>query len=497
MKQKERKIAVPKPYELTAAEATEKIKRQDLTAEEYVSALIARINDVDTKINAFITPAKEEALRRAREIDSKIRKGESPGRLAGIAIAIKDTICTLGLTTTCSSRMLEHFVPPYDATVIKKLKAEDAIIIGKTNMDEFAMGSTTETSRFGATRNPWNLAKVPGGSSGGSAAAVVSDEATLALGSDTGGSVRCPASYCSVVGLKPTYGLVSRYGLIAYANSLEQIGPIAKTVSDCALLFSVISGHDKKDNTSVDLPKKNHLTSLKDDAEGLKIGLPLEFFGEGVDDGVKKVVLAAIQRLESLGAVCEEVSLPSLGYALAAYYIIAMSEASSNLARYDGLRYGYRIEQDNADWTKVYAQDRRAGFGTEVRRRIVLGTYALSAGYYEQYYLRALKVRTLIRRDFEKALEKFDVLAGPTMPIPPFNIGEKIEDPLTLYMCDILTVPANLTGYPAISIPCGFQEGLPIGLQIIGKPFDEETVLRTAFTFEQNTDFHKQKPRIS
>jgi len=482
------------PYKLTATEVTEKIRHQELTAEEYVMSMLGRAHKLDTKIHAFVTFAEEEAIQKAREIDKKVQKGEKLGRLAGVTIAIKDNICVRGDRTTCSSRMLENFVPPYDATVIEKLRREDAVIIGKTNMDEFAMGTTTETSYFGATRNPWNLGKVPGGSSGGSAAAVIAEEATLALGSDTGGSIRCPASYCSAVGLKPTYGLVSRYGLIAYANSLEQIGPLTKSIQDCSLLLSVISGRDAKDSTSAGLPSKDYTRFLKDDLKGLKVGLPLEFFGEGVEAVVKKHVWAAVDKLESLGATYEEVSLPSLRFALAAYYIIAMSEASSNLARFDGLRYGYRVQEDDADWSTVYAHDRRTGFGTEVRRRIILGTYALSAGYYEQYYLKALKVRTIIRIDFEKALKKFDALVGPTMPLPPFNIGEKIEDPLTLYMCDILTVPANLAGYPAISIPCGFNEGLPIGLQIIGKPFDESTILQTAYTFEQNTDFHKMRP---
>lgn len=392
--------------------------------------------------------------------------------------------------------MLENFVPPYDATVIERLKREDAIIIGKTNMDEFAMGSTTETSYFGPTRNPWDLTKVPGGSSGGSAAALVAGEAALALGSDTGGSIRCPASYCSIIGLKPTYGLVSRYGLIAYANSLEQIGPLAKSTVDCALLLSIIGGYDPKDSTSVNIPLTNYLSSLTDDLKGVKIGLPKEFFGEGVEESVVKHALTAVQVLEELGVAYEEISLPSLKYALATYYIIAMSEASSNLARYDGIRYGYRVERDDADWSKIYARNRRAGFGAEVRRRIILGTYALSAGYYEQYYLKALKIRTLIRRDFERALKKFDALAGPTMPLPPFNIGEKIRDPLTLYMCDVLTVPANLIGYPAISIPCGFEGNLPIGFQIIGKPFNESTLFKVSFAFENNTDFARRKPNL-
>ncbi|MEM2914214.1 MAG: Asp-tRNA(Asn)/Glu-tRNA(Gln) amidotransferase subunit GatA, partial [Candidatus Bathyarchaeia archaeon] len=375
-------------------------------------------------------------------------------------------------------------------------KREDAVIIGKTNMDEFAMGSTTETSYFGPTRNPWDLTKVPGGSSGGSAAAVMAGEATIALGSDTGGSIRCPASYCSVIGLKPTYGLVSRYGLIAYANSLEQIGPLAKATFDCALLLSIIGGYDPKDSTSVDISLDDYSGMLTDDLKGLRLGIPREFFSEGVNDSVKKHVWSAIHLLEGLGATYEEVSLPSLEYALAAYYIVAMSEASSNLARYDGLRYGYRVEHDDGDWAAVYAKNRRIGFGTEVRRRIILGTYALSAGYYEQYYLKALKVRTVIRRDFDEAFKKFDVLIGPTMPLPPFDVGEKIEDPLTLYMCDILTVPANLTGCPAISIPCGFSNNLPIGLQIISKPFREDIILQVAYTFEKNTDFHKRRPSL-
>lgn len=411
-----------------------------------------------------------------------------------MAVAVKDNICTLNLRTTCASRMLENFIPPYDASVVERLKREDAIIIGKTNMDEFAMGSTTETSYFGPTRNPWDLTKVPGGSSGGSAAAIISEEATLALGSDTGGSIRCPASYCSVIGLKPTYGLVSRYGLIAYANSLEQIGPLAKSTSDCALLLSVICGHDPRDSTSVNFHPKDFLKNLDDDLGGLRMGLPREFFGEGVEEPVKRHVWSTIHILEDLGASYEEISLPSLEYALAAYYIIAMSEASSNLARYDGLKYGYRVEHDDADWSKIYARNRRIGFGAEVRRRIMLGTYALSAGYYEQYYLKALKIRTLIGRDFEEALKKFDILVGPTMPLPPFNIGEKIGDPLTLYMCDALTVPANLTGYPAISIPCGFEGNMPIGFQIIGKPFDEDTLFRISLALETNTGFIKRRP---
>ncbi|MEM2342033.1 MAG: Asp-tRNA(Asn)/Glu-tRNA(Gln) amidotransferase subunit GatA [Candidatus Bathyarchaeia archaeon] len=487
---------MPKLFELSALDIIEKIKSQEITAEDYINSIIERILRVDKKINAFITLEISKAQEKAREIDRKISRGERVGRLAGVAVAVKDNICTLGIRTTCASRILENFIPPYDATVIERLKHEDAIIIGKTNMDEFAMGSTTETSYFGPTRNPWDLSKVPGGSSGGSAAALIADMATLALGSDTGGSIRCPASYCSVIGLKPTYGLVSRYGLIAYANSLEQIGPLAKSTADCALLLSVIDGYDPRDSTSVNIPLNDFSKGLTGDLRGLRVGLPKEFFGEGVEDSVKRHVWSAIHILESLGAVYEEVSLPSLEYALATYYIIAMSEASSNLARYDGLRYGYRVEHDDADWSRIYARNRRIGFGAEVRRRIMLGTYALSAGYYEQYYLKALKIRTIIRREFEEALKKFDVLVGPTMPLPPFNIGEKIGDPLTLYMCDVLTVPANLTGYPAISIPCGFEGKLPIGLQSISKPFNEDLLLKISFALETNAGFIGRRPEL-
>jgi len=487
---------LPQPYELTAAEASEKIRNQELSAEEYISSTLERIEKIDEKIHAFVTIVKDEALKRAKEIDRKAHKGEKIGCLAGVTVAVKDNICTRGIRTTCSSRMLENFVPPYDATVIEKIKAADAVILGKTNMDEFAMGTTTETSYFGVTHNPWDLRKVPGGSSGGSAAAVIAEEAVVALGSDTGGSIRCPASYCSAVGLKPTYGLVSRYGLISYANSLEQIGPLTRTVRDCALLLSVISGHDDRDSTSVSLPLKDYLSYLKDDVEGLKIGLPREFFEEGVEEKVKDPVLEAADKLEELGASRHELSLSTMSYALAAYYIIAMSEASSNLARYDGLRYGYRDENDEGDFDTVFSRNRRTGFGAEVRRRIILGTYVLSAGYFDQYYMKALRIRTLIRRDFEKAFKHVDVIIGPTMPLLPFDIGERIDDPLKLYMCDILTVPANLTGYPAISVPCGFRNGLPVGLQIIGKPFSEGTLLRVAYAFEQNTEYHKCKPPL-
>jgi aspartyl-tRNA(Asn)/glutamyl-tRNA(Gln) amidotransferase subunit A len=485
---------MPKLHELTARETIQKIHSNEATAEECVQAVFERIHKFEDKINAYVTLIEEEALKKAKEIDRRISEGKTVGKLAGVAIAVKDAICTKGILTTCSSRMLENFVPPYDAEVIERIKREDGVIIGKTNMDEFAMGSSTETSYFGPTHNPWDLSRVPGGSSGGSAACIATDEATLALGTDTGGSIRCPASYCSVVGLKPTYGLVSRYGLIAYANSLEQIGPMAKDVYDCALFLSVIAGHDSKDGTSVNATPKDYTEFLKDNVEGFKIGVPKEFFGEGTTDDVEKQVWSGIHRLEELGASCEETSLPSLEHSLAAYYIVAMSEASSNLARYDGLRYGYRVDKDEGDWATVYSQNRRIGFGAEVRRRIILGTYALSAGYYSKYYLKALKVRTLIRKNFEEAFKKFDVLIGPTMPFPPFKIGEKIKDLLALYMSDVDTVSANLAGLPAISVPCGFTDGLPIGMQIMAPPLREDLTLQAAYTFEQNTLYRNRKP---
>jgi len=487
---------MPKLHALTAKETVEKIRSKEATAEECVLSFFERIHRVEDKVHAFVTIVEEEALKKAKEIDKKVSEGKPLGRLAGVAIAVKDVICTKGIRTTCSSRMLEKFVPPYNATVIEKIKEEDGIVIGKTNMDEFAMGSSTETSYFGPTHNPWDLSRVPGGSSGGSAAAISTDEAILAFGTDTGGSVRCPASYCSVVGVKPTYGLVSRYGLIAYANSLEQIGPMSRDVYDCALFLSVIAGHDPKDSTSVKAAAKDYTESLIGDVEGLTIGVPKEFFGEGTNEDVEKEVWNGIHKLEELGASCGETSLPSLEYALATYYIVAMSEASSNLARYDGIRYGYRIDRDNGDWSTVYSKNRRIGFGAEVRRRIILGTYALSTGYYDKYYLKALKIRTLIRRDFENAFKKFNVLIGPTMPVPPFKIGEKIQDPLALYMCDVDTVSANLAGLPAISVPCGFTDGLPVGMQITAPPLREDLMLHVAYTFEQNTPYKNRKPPL-
>ncbi len=455
------------------------------SSEEIVSEYIEKIES--SGLNAFITLAKESALSRAREIDSEAHHG----MLAGIPVAIKDNISTKGIQTTCASKILTGYVPPYDAHVIEKLKEAGAVIIGKTNMDEFAMGSSTETSFYGATKNPWSLDRVPGGSSGGSAAAVAGGEVPIALGSDTGGSVRCPASFCGVVGLKPTYGVISRFGLISYANSLEQIGPFATNVRDLAVLFDVISGYDARDSTSVQ-KEGNYSSALRNDVRGLKIGVPEEYFGEGTDENVEKSVWDAIHTFENLGASYSEVTMPHTKYALSAYYIIAMSEASSNLARFDGMRYGLRTE--DSDWHTTFSQVRAAGFGDEVKRRILLGTYALSAGYHDKYYLKALKVRTLIKQDFERAFKDVDVLITPTMPYPAFKLGEKIGDSLSLYLADVDTVPINLAGVPSISVPCGFSEGLPIGMQIIGKHFDEATILRAAYTFEENTDFHNRRP---
>jgi len=457
------------------------------SAEEYLSKLFEKIEKSD--LNAFTSIAKKNALNHAREFDKKPWKG----LIAGVPIGIKECISTQGIQTTCSSRILRGYIPPFDAHVVERLKQEGAIIMGKTNMDEFAMGTSTETSCFGPTRNPWDLNCVPGGSSGGSAAAVAGGEAPCTLGSDTGGSVRCPASFCGIVGLKPTYGLVSRFGLVAYANSLEQIGPLTNTVEDTALLMEVIAGHDRRDSTSALIEKVRYLPELKMGITGLRIGIPKEYFGSGVDHKVERAVWDAIAILEDLGASWQEVSLPHTSYALAAYYVIAMSEASSNLARYDGLRYGLRIGHDE-DWHTTFSEIRSKGFGPEVKRRILLGTYALSAGYYGRYYLKALKVRTLIKNDFLNVFKLVDIIASPTMPMPAFKIGERINDPLSLYMADIFTVPINLAGLPAISIPCGFDGNLPIGLQLIGNHFAEDLILKAAQAFEESTSYHLRRP---
>jgi aspartyl-tRNA(Asn)/glutamyl-tRNA(Gln) amidotransferase subunit A len=440
-----------------------------------------------SKLNAYITLNKEEALHTAQAVDD----GRIGGRLAGVTVAVKDCITTRGLLTTCGSKILSGYVPPFDAEVVARLRNEGAVIVGKTNMDEFAMGTSTESSHYGPTKNPWDLTRVPGGSSGGSGAAVSGLECRMALGTDTGGSVRCPASFCGVVGIKPTYGLVSRYGVIAYANSLEQVGPMGRNVGDAALLLDVIAGHDPKDSTSIDAADKVRYTDhLVDDVKGMTIGVPEEYFGEGTDKKVENAVWNAVMKLNKLGADYKEISLPHTKYALSAYYIIAMCEASSNLARFDGLRYGLRTGKDE-NWHTTFSRIRAEGFGEEVKRRIMLGTYALSEGYYGKYYLKALKVRTLIKQDFEKAFKDVDVLAAPTMPYPAFKIGEHSEDPLSMYMADVDTVPVNLAGVPSISVPCGFTGGLPIGVQFIGGFFDEPKIIRTAYTFELNTDYQK------
>ncbi|WMW21373.1 Asp-tRNA(Asn)/Glu-tRNA(Gln) amidotransferase subunit GatA [Methanolobus mangrovi] len=461
-----------------------KQKIADSSAEEVTAAYIETIGK--SKINGFTT-VWEEAINVAREIDSNGHEGP----LAGIPIAIKENISTKGLSTTCSSKILQGYVPPYDAHVIERLKEAGAVILGKTNMDEFAMGTSTESSCYGPTFNPWDLERVPGGSSGGSAAVVAAGEAPISLGSDTGGSVRCPAAFCGVVGLKPTYGCISRYGLISYANSLEQIGPLATNVADIATIMDVVAGYDSRDSTSINR-ENTYSDALKDDVKGMKIGVPDEYFGEGIDKDVEKSVWDAIGKFEDMGATYEKVSMPHTKYALASYYIIAMSEASSNLARFDGTRYGLRADGEN--WHVMASKTRAEGFGTEVKRRILLGTYALSAGYHDKYYLKALKVRTLVKQDFDKALANVDVLMAPTMPAPAFKIGEKIEDPLSLYLSDVNTVPMNLAGVPSISVPCGFAGDMPVGLQIIGKQFDENTIIKAAYSFEQNTDHHSRRP---
>jgi aspartyl-tRNA(Asn)/glutamyl-tRNA(Gln) amidotransferase subunit A len=452
------------------------------SAEEVVAGHLEQIRK--SKFNTFITVAEDQSLTRARLIDS--RESKSDGRLSGVPIAIKDNISTNGIRTTCASHILDGYIPPYDATVIERLHNEGAIVIGKTNMDEFAMGTSTESSYYGPTRNPHNPDCVPGGSSGGSAATVAAGEVAISLGSDTGGSVRCPASFCGVVGLKPTYGAVSRYGLISYANSLEQIGPIASNVRDVALLYSIIAGHDPRDSTSVDASTTididgNNSNNGNPDVAGLKIGIPTQYFGEGVDPAVEAAVWHGIHRLEDAGATYTEIDMPHTEYALAAYYIIAMSEASSNLARFDGMRYGLRI--DDTDWITTSSEIRALGFGEEVKRRIILGTYSLSTGYHDKYYLKALKVRTLVKQDFDSAFGSVDVLIAPTMPIPAFGIGELVN-PLSQYLADVNTVPVNLAGVPSVSVPCGSTRGLPIGMQIIGRFFDESRILGVAAAVE-------------
>lgn len=471
------------------------LHKKEISVSDLVDESYKRISSVEDKVQAFLTLDEENARAAARKLDEKLGTDESKGLLFGMPIGIKDNIVTKNLRTTCASKILENFDPIYDATVIKKLQHAETITIGKLNMDEFAMGSSTENSAFQKTRNPWNLETVPGGSSGGSAASVAAGEVLFSLGSDTGGSIRQPAAFCGVVGLKPTYGRVSRFGLVAFASSLDQIGPITRNVEDNAYLLQAISGVDPMDSTSANVDVPNFVEALTGDIKGLKIAVPKEYLGEGVREEVRQSVLDALKVLEKLGAAWEEVSLPHSKYALATYYLLSSSEASANLARFDGVRYGYRTP--NAEnLIDMYKKTRAEGFGDEVKRRIMLGTFALSSGYYDAYYKKAQKVRTLIKKDFEDVFEKFDVIIGPTTPTPAFKIGEQVDDPLTMYANDILTIPVNLAGVPAISIPCGFTNGLPLGLQIIGKHFDESTVYRVAHAFEQATDFHKQKPQL-
>jgi aspartyl-tRNA(Asn)/glutamyl-tRNA(Gln) amidotransferase subunit A len=484
-------------HQLTIHEAHELLKQRKISSTELTQSVLKRIAEVEGKVRAFVTIIEDIALNEAEKVDNHIKTSHEITPLTGIPTLIKDVICTKGIRTTCSSKILENFVPPYDATVIEKLKTQKAVIVGKANMDEFAMGSSTEHSAFFPTHNPWDLSRVPGGSSGGSAAAVAADETIYALGSDTGGSVRQPAALCSVVGLKPTYGRVSRFGLVAFASSLDQIGPLTKDVTDCALVMNAIAGYDPRDSTSVSHPVPDYTRQLIPNTKGLKIGIPKEYFVEGMQNQVRAALEAAIDKLRELGAEIDwEVSLPHTKYALAVYYILAPSEASANLARYDGVKYGFS-ERDASNVIETTERTRQFGFGLEVKRRIMLGTYALSAGYYDAYYVKAQKVRTLIKREFDQAFEKCDALVTPTSPIVPFKLGEKLEDPMQMYLSDICTLPINIAGIPAISIPAGFAGNLPIGMQIIGKPFSEEILLRIAFAYEQATDWHKRKPPLS
>jgi aspartyl-tRNA(Asn)/glutamyl-tRNA(Gln) amidotransferase subunit A len=470
------------------------LDKGEVTAKDVMASVYSRIDAVEEKIKAYVTLTRNEALGMAEKADKEISAGAKKA-LSGIPVAIKDNMCTRGVATTCSSKILRNFIPPYESTVTARLIENGYVLAGKTNLDEFAMGSSTENSGFHTTRNPWDTERIPGGSSGGSAAAVAADECIAALGSDTGGSIRQPAALCGVVGMKPTYGRVSRYGLVAFASSLDQIGPITKNVADCALLLNVISGRDLRDSTSAPVGVPDFAAAIGKEIKGMKIGVPKEYFIEGMDPEVERAVREAIKKFESLGAVAVDVSLPRTGYAVATYYVLATSEASSNLARYDGVKYGFRAE--GKDLIDTYMRTRAEGFGPEVKRRIMLGTYALSSGYYDAYYKKAQQVRTLIKDDFEKAFRDVDVIVTPTSPTAAFRMGEKTEDPLQMYLADIFTISVNLAGVPGVSIPCGFTAAnLPIGLQLIGRHFDEESLLRAAFAYEQSTDWHKRKPAL-
>lgn len=483
-------------YELTIHELHEKLKAREVSSVEATKSLLSRIDAVEEKVKSFITVTPEEALKNAEAADKRIAAGEMD-ILTGIPIALKDIFLTKGILTTCASRILSNFIPPYDATATAKLKERGMVLLGKLNQDEFAMGSSTETSWFGKTRNPWNLDCIPGGSSGGSAASVAAQQAVATLGTDTGGSIRQPASHCGCVGLKPTYGRVSRYGVIAFASSLDQVGPLTRDVTDAAIMLGAVAGHDPKDSTSVDTPVPDYRKALTGDVKGLRIGLPREYFIEGLDPDVKKAMDAAIAAYRSMGAEFVEMSLPHTDHAIAVYYLIATAEASSNLARYDGVRFGHR-NPDARSLLDMYMVSRDEGFGAEVKRRIMLGTYALSSGYYDAYYLKAQKARTLIMRDFITAFESVDVILTPVAPTPAFRIGEKANDPLQMYLSDIFTIPVNLAGTCGISVPAGLSgDGLPIGLQLIGKPFGEEAILRAAHAFEQATQWHGKKASLA
>jgi len=480
-------------HELSLREAAKRVRQRSVSAADVTRAALARIAAVDSGVGAFLTLNEVEAIAAAEAIDRRIAAGQDPGPLAGIPIAVKDNICTAGLRTTAGSRILERFVPAFDATVTARLRAAGAVVVGKANCDEFGMGSSTENSALGTTRNPWDSARVPGGSSGGSAVAVAAREAYGALGTDTGGSVRLPSAFCGVVGLKPTYGRVSRFGVIAYASSLDQVGPLARDVADVAVLLEAIAGHDPADSTASPRPVPSYLAALDGKVKGLRLGLPREYFVEGMQPEVESAVRAAVDHLAGLGAIIEPVSLPHTEYAIATYYLIATAEASSNLARYDGVRYGLR--EPRPVLGEMYEATRARGFGAEVKRRIMLGTYALSAGYYDAYYLKAQQVRTLIRMDFQKVFDTCDALVTPVSPTTAFRLGEKTADPVTMYLSDIFTISVNLAGLPALALPCGADTaGLPVGLQVIGRPFDEETVLRVGHAYEQSTEWHRRRP---
>lgn len=481
-------------YELTIAEASKLLKERKLSSEELTRALLARIDAVDSQVMSYLTVLADSALEQAKDSDKRLAAGEAR-ELEGVPLAIKDVLVMQGVRNTCGSKILENYVSPFDATVVKRLREAGSVFLGKVNTDEFAMGSSTENSAYFTTHNPWDLDRVPGGSSGGATASVTAGEALGSLGSDTGGSIRQPAAFCNLVGIKPTYGRVSRYGLVAFASSLDQVGPFTKTVEDSAIMLKIISGVDPNDSTSADVPVPNYQAELKRDMRGVRAAVPKEYFVEGMEPGVEKVVREAISQLESLGVSIEEVSLPYTKYALPTYYIIAPAEASANLARFDGVKYGLSSPDATNIWD-AYMKTRGRGFGPEVKRRIMLGTYALSAGYYDAYYLKAQKVRTLIKRDFDEVFKKFDIVVTPTTPTVPFKIGERIADPLQMYLSDMFTVPVNMAGIPGLSVPCGFVDDLPVGLQIITKAFDETTMLQVAYAYEQSTGWHKRMPKL-